>query len=803
MIKLKLYLDITNLMEVDFLTGIQRVVREIVIRFLKDERLDIVLLAYSDVFNGFELLDKERFYDFFADGKGIRGEICSGIECPISSMESGSIFYDMDSAWHSKQKRSKLLPEIRNRGLKLAVYLYDIIPVIHPQFAHQNTIVLFIEYLGSYLKNADIIIASTQATLGYINKLIDEMGLKTIPGFVSWLGVDFSNDNRERIHKVAKNAVAVGKYVLMVGTLEPRKNHKLILDAFDHGLFDLGYNLVFAGHFGWDIAVLKKRILEHPRLGSQLFYVENGNNITIDYLYRNAYMVAFPSFAEGFGLPVIEALGRGVPVIASNYNVIYEVGKEYAEFFSPQEEEDFVSVFRKYHDNPLLYQEWRQRLQFYQPFSWEQAEEKIVEALLTLKPSAEVAKNSVIRQMVILSARPEDLLNTLPFIEEFMPFIKEIVICCPDKVVDSMKSGYNGNISLVFAQDSKVLAGSPLPEEHQPRNFFLRCMLMRQEVLDDVFIMSDDDYRPLYPITQDIFFDGGRYRGFYFYEMHSWRGCQGALTSFDKGVHKTLKFCEENKYSTLQFNAHIPQIIEKKIFIEMVEKHDGIEKMGLDEWSTYFNYMMAHYPYKVSFCEYMTMNWPGSITDWKMYCQPKEFVFENYYSYLYSARGLFAEINPNFSSDILVNNKRKVDLVLQERNRYNRNKQCLDAYWEVYRKKYGENPMFCITNVSDIIQIYLPREVLFVRASCNRIDITIYGIGIWKNKPKKIKFLYYYKDCFGREIEYGKEIEAQTNDKLIEVPFVAPLEIGKYTLFCELRIDEGLIQAKTRLNVVN
>ena len=62
-------------------------------------------------------------------------------------------------------ERSRLLPEIRNRGLKLAVYLYDIIPIIHPQFAHQNTIVLFMEYLGAYLKHADIIIASTK-TLG-------------------------------------------------------------------------------------------------------------------------------------------------------------------------------------------------------------------------------------------------------------------------------------------------------------------------------------------------------------------------------------------------------------------------------------------------------------------------------------------------------------------------------------------------------------------------------------------------------------------------------------------------------------
>lgn len=189
--------------------------------------------------------------------------------------------------------------------------------------------------------------------------------------------------------------------------------------------------------------------------------------------------------------------------------------------------------------------------------------------------------------------------------------------------------------------DSKVLEGHALPKDHQCRNFFLRCLLIQKDVIDEVFIMSDDDYRPLYPITQDVFFDGDKYRAFYFYEMHAWRGCQGALTSFDEGVHRTVKFCDENKLPTMQFNAHIPQIIEKGIYIEMIMRYKGIEVGGFDEWSVYFNYLMAHYPNKVSFCEYKTMNWPGSVTDWTMYCQPKEFLFENFYDYEYLPMGIF------------------------------------------------------------------------------------------------------------------------------------------------------------------
>ena len=802
---MKIYLDITNLMEVDFLTGIQRVVREIAVRFLRDERLEMNLLAYSETLNGFEFMNNRCFYDYFVYGRGKKEEIRSGKKCAVIDMEPGSIFYDIDSVWHSKQKRSKLLPELRNRGLKLAVFLHDIIPIIHPQYVHQNTIVLFMEYLGAYLKYADIIIASTESTLKNVNKLIGDLGIKPIPGFVSWLGVDFSCGDGDEGHleEDARKAVVAGKYVLMVGTIEPRKNHRLVLDAFDHGLFDLGYHLVFAGHFGWDINELKKRITGHPLLGKKLFYIENGNDATIDYLYRNAYIVAFPSFAEGFGLPIVEALGRGIPVVASNYDVIYEVGKGYAEFFNPLEEKGFYDILDKYHNNPRLYDTWKQKIQSYIPFSWEQAEQKMAEALLTLSPPSEKAKMGSIKQMVMLTARTEDFLNTMPFIEAYMHFITEMVICCPDKAVESMREGYHGKIKLIFMPDSKVLEGHALPKDHQCRNFFLRCLLIQKDVIDEVFIMSDDDYRPLCPITQDVFLDGDKYRAFYFYEMHAWRGCQGALTSFDEGVHRTVKFCDENKLPTMQFNAHIPQIIEKGIYIEMIMRYKGIEVGGFDEWSMYFNYLMAHYPNKVSFCEYKTMNWPGSVTDWTMYCQPKEFLFENFYDYEYLPMGIFSGISSNYNENTLEDNKKKVKLVLQARERYNSHRRFFEQYSADYRKKYGESPVFCITNALGKAQLFLPKEIKLATQSTNRIDISIYGVAGWESNPQKIIFEYYYIDQKGRKIANGRVLEAWTKERWMEIPFVAPHKVGKYELCCEAKVGSELVQAKTDLEILD
>lgn len=802
--KIKLYLDVTNLTQVDFLTGIQRVVRELTVRFLKDERLEVILLAYSEKMKGFEEVDTACFENYFEKGAGKKEDMLTGRQYPIAAMEAGGIFYDIDSVWHSRQKRSVLLPQLRNQGLKLAVFFHDLIPVNHPEFVHQNTTILFLDYLAAYLKNADMIVTSTKATREAFYELTEKLGLKQVPGFVSGLGVDFKKQEAapQEIHKEAEKAVGAGKYILMVGTIEPRKNHRLVLDAFDHELFALGYHLVFAGHFGWDIEELKERITKHPQLGKQLFLVENGNDATIDYLYQNAHMLAFPSFAEGFGLPLIEGLGRGIPAAASSYSVIREVGGEYAEYFDPCKEEEFTELVKKYHNNPALYQAWREKIKSYQPVTWEMVEEKMVEAFSSLKSEDGTEKKKKIRQMVMLTARQEDLFHTLPYMEAYMPFIEELVICCPDRIVDSIRQEYQGRLALVFLPDSKVLAGNPLPEEHQPRNFFLRCMLMKQEALDDVFIMSDDDYRPLYPMTQEFFFEGNKYLGFYFYDMREWRGCQGALTSFDVGVHKTLKFCEENKYPTLQFNAHIPQIIEKKVFLEMVQFHKGIERQGYDEWTTYFSYLMAHYPQRIVFREYKTMNWPGSITDWSMYLQPEEFAFENFYEYVYSSKGLFAGINPEYNENTLEDNKQKVKRVLAAREKYNANRRRFLEYCEDYAKAYGEFPVFCITNAQGRAQMLLPRYVEFVQGSCNRFDVTIYGIGNWQNTPETVQFSYYYADRFGREIQNGKVVEAKTSDRWIEIPFVAPVEQGKYSLCCEIRIGNEIFCARTDLKVL-
>jgi alpha-1,2-rhamnosyltransferase len=120
----------------------------------------------------------------------------------------------------------------------------------------------------------------------------------------------------------------------MVGMISPRKNHALAIDAFDR-LWSAGVDvrLAIAGNYGWDCTDLMDRIRSHPQFGQKLFWFKDVCDSELDYCYRHAAGLVTASFAEGFNLPIVEALSKGCPVLASDLPVHREVGGAHATYF--------------------------------------------------------------------------------------------------------------------------------------------------------------------------------------------------------------------------------------------------------------------------------------------------------------------------------------------------------------------------------------------------------------------------------------------------------------------------------------
>ena len=363
---MKIAIDISCLLNTTFMSGIQRVVVETTLGLIEKGH-DIVLLKYKHESDKFYVIDTGWFVAKYKNEEKIKKY---SLNDEFTAFNSNLIFFDIDSTWSlDNKKRSVLFPWLKERGVKIVSYIYDIIPLDFPEYADQKLMYDFAIYVMAILQNADIVLTETESGVKSIKKLCKVLNIEVPQIHSTWLGVDGINTSsrgeiRDDVSKVIKK-----KYILMVGTIEPRKNHRLVLDAFDKRLFDEGYDLVFAGREGWNISEFLQRIRKHPLLGNRFFYFEGLDDNNINELYNNAYILAFPSYAEGFGLPIIEAFQHGLPVIGADVDVTKEVAGEYGVYFAQDDSDDFIEKVLLFANEK--YEEYKKKLSGYEMPTWE------------------------------------------------------------------------------------------------------------------------------------------------------------------------------------------------------------------------------------------------------------------------------------------------------------------------------------------------------------------------------------------------------------------------------------------------
>lgn len=373
---MKICIDITEMIKVDFISGIQRVVKEVTTRWIRDGK-EICLLFYDSKKNVFKVVDSQKYYDFYT-GKTKDKKLFSKKEMRINDFNKNCIFFDMDSVWMNPLKRSYLLPELKKRGTKIAAQIYDIIPVTEAQYCHEFTTLSFLEYIGAQIQYSDLIIANAQATIDAIDNLIQGTEVSAINGKVVKLGSDIRKSSGEKeVRKEIMDITEKGQYILMVGTIEPRKNHKFVLEAFEKELFGKGINLIFAGRIGWNVEKFVSYVTGHDKINKQLFFINDASDQEIVHLYKNALLVAFPSYNEGFGLPIIEAFDQGALVLAADIPVLKEVGGEYCKYFSLENTDEFVKEVLFYLENKDEYTKDKARIAEYKRYTWDECAEQM------------------------------------------------------------------------------------------------------------------------------------------------------------------------------------------------------------------------------------------------------------------------------------------------------------------------------------------------------------------------------------------------------------------------------------------
>lgn len=245
---------------------------------------------------------------------GIAARIGAEIRRREERFPAGATYFNLGHANLSVSE----LAEVRALGAsRVAVMIHDIIPLEHPQFARAGGAAKMRARLAA-AETADAVIYNSADT-----RLRAEARMRTIPvGLIAPLGVDAA----------AVQAPAHGGFVVL-GSIEPRKSHALLLDIWA-GLGVAPPPLHIVGRRGW----LNEAVFARLDAG-QPGVIEAGalDDGAARALLSGARALLFPSFAEGYGLPLAEALAMGVPVIAADLPALREVGGAAPFWLSPRD----------------------------------------------------------------------------------------------------------------------------------------------------------------------------------------------------------------------------------------------------------------------------------------------------------------------------------------------------------------------------------------------------------------------------------------------------------------------------------
>ena len=229
------------------------------------------------------------------------------------------------------------------KGTKRVTVIHDLTPILFPEFHKRMSAVLQKMFLPGILKRTDLIIANSKNTKKDIHKVYADLNTE-----VKEIYPGVEEIFKPNIDESLLSELQITKpYFLFVGTLEPRKNLKVLIDAFlefkkederDH-------SLVLVGAKGWRSKEL------HQMLGG---LSKDKGVICTGYLpsqdlpsiYTNAAALVYPSKYEGFGFPVLEALSCGTPVIIADNSSLPEVGGDVAMYFNCDDVDQLLSHMR-------------------------------------------------------------------------------------------------------------------------------------------------------------------------------------------------------------------------------------------------------------------------------------------------------------------------------------------------------------------------------------------------------------------------------------------------------------------------
>lgn len=294
----------------------------------------------------------------------------------------------MFNTGHSGLEDANAARVIKWHNVRPLFLVHDLIPVLYPEYCRPGEAQRHEHRLKNMLRLGAGLIANSASTLGELESFAGHHGLPVPPTVVAPLAPAIPADGEIGPRMLA----SAQPYFVMIGTIEPRKNHLMLLQAWQRLITRHGKNsphLVVIGQRGWESENVED-LLERSRvLQGHVTVLRQCSDHALRAWLHHARALLFPSFAEGYGMPVVEALAAGVPVIASDLPVLRQMADGVPEFLDPLDAIDWIRAIEDYaapHSGRRTAQ--IARMQTYQAPTWQQ-HFKLVDAFvesLNLRP---------------------------------------------------------------------------------------------------------------------------------------------------------------------------------------------------------------------------------------------------------------------------------------------------------------------------------------------------------------------------------------------------------------------------------
>lgn len=261
--------------------------------------------------------------------------------------QSGDLVFLPDASWSYHVWLAAR--HARQQGAFVVLLIHDLIPINHRQFCSSLFSYIFSSWLEKILKNCDAVICNSVHTKDEVTEWMLAMRIPEMPLTHFRLGADEKSLAGTPIRKSIEQIIfKSGPYFCSVGSFEHRKNYPWLLNVFEQMWADgFSCGLFLVGRLNSDLKEFTDQLPLHPQWGKRLWVVHDANDAELDLIYRSSVAAIFPSLAEGFGLPLLEARARGLRVVASDIPAFIENSDEYVELYAQGSISDCIEKVEK------------------------------------------------------------------------------------------------------------------------------------------------------------------------------------------------------------------------------------------------------------------------------------------------------------------------------------------------------------------------------------------------------------------------------------------------------------------------